>query len=97
MDDVAAEAMIECKQKKCPLMIQITKLYSKPGEHLLLLYMCLLIFMIDGSTFDAFGRIFSGSIRTNEEVKVLGENYSLEDEEDMMRKTVTKLWIAEAR
>jgi len=34
--------------------------------------------------FDIFGRVLSGNIGKEREVKVLGENYSLEDEEDMM-------------
>lgn len=66
---------------KGPLMIQITKLYPKP----------------DCSTFDAFGRVFSGTIKVNENVKVLGEGYTLEDTEDMALKDVTKLWIHESR
>lgn len=52
---------------------------------------------LDVSAFDAYGRIFSGTIRNGDNVKVLGENYSLDDEEDMKIKDVQRLWINEAR
>jgi U5 small nuclear ribonucleoprotein component len=50
-----------------PLMVNVVKLYSSP----------------DGSTFHALGRIYSGTLRKGDRVRVLGESYSLEDEEDM--------------
>ncbi|CAL1353374.1 unnamed protein product [Linum trigynum] len=64
-----------------PLMINVTKLYPKP----------------DCSAFDAFGRVYSGKIMTGQSVKVLGEGYSPEDEEDMTVKEVTKLCVYQAR
>ncbi|CAK7338532.1 unnamed protein product [Dovyalis caffra] len=64
-----------------PLMVNVTKLYPKS----------------DCSSFDAFGRVFSGKIMTGQSVKVLGEGYSPEDEEDMTVKEVTKLWVYQAR
>jgi 116 kDa U5 small nuclear ribonucleoprotein component len=71
------------KIKKCDpqesLVVNIVKLYHKPD--------CL--------SFDAFGRVISGTIHKNETVKVLGENYSLEDEEDMALKSIKNLWIYE--
>lgn len=64
-----------------PLMVNVTKLYPKS----------------DCSVFDAFGRVYSGIIQTGQSVRVLGEGYSPEDEEDMTVKEVTKLWIYQAR
>ncbi|KAJ8442532.1 hypothetical protein Cgig2_026474 [Carnegiea gigantea] len=64
-----------------PLMVNITKLYPKS----------------DCSVFDAFGRVYSGVIQTGQTVRVLGEGYSPEDEEDMTVKEVTKLWVYQAR
>ncbi|RZR90880.1 hypothetical protein BHM03_00018880 [Ensete ventricosum] len=64
-----------------PLMINITKLYPKS----------------DCSVFDAFGRVYSGTIQTGQTLRVLGEGYSPEDEEDMTVKEVTKLWVYQAR
>lgn len=66
---------------KGPLMIHITKLY--PNKEL--------------THFDAMGRVFSGRIKLGERVKVLGENYSLEDEEDMAVEDVTGLKVLNAR
>ncbi|KAL9248710.1 110 kDa U5 small nuclear ribonucleoprotein component CLO-like protein [Drosera capensis] len=64
-----------------PLMVNITKLYPKS----------------DCSVFDAFGRVYSGVLQTGQTVRVLGEGYSPEDEEDMTVKEVTKLWVYQAR
>lgn len=75
-----AESMAAC-DKAGPLMIQITKLYTKP----------------DCSGFDAFGRIFSGSISRGQTVAVLGEGYSFEDEEDKVIRDASRIWIHEAR
>ena len=62
------------------LVINIVKSYHKPD--------CL--------SFDVFGRVISGTIHKNQTVKILGENYSLDDEEDMAIKTVKNLWIFES-
>lgn len=51
----------------------------------------------DGVQFHAFGRVLSGTIQAGQPVKVLGENYSLEDEEDSSVCTVGRLWISVAR
>lgn len=64
-----------------PLMVNVTKLYPKS----------------DCSVFDAFGRVYSGKIQTGQTVRVLGEGYSPDDEEDMTVKEVTKLWLYQAR
>jgi len=42
-------------------------------------------------------RIFSGTIHIGENVKILGEKYSLLDEEDMAIKSVTNVAVSEAR
>ena len=39
----------------------------------------------------------SGTLKVGQKVKVLGENYSMIDEEDMAIREVTNLWVAEAR
>ncbi|XP_021735556.1 110 kDa U5 small nuclear ribonucleoprotein component CLO-like [Chenopodium quinoa] len=79
------ETMVYNSMENCdpsgPLMVNITKLYPKP----------------DCSVFDAFGRVYSGTIQTGQTVRVLGEGYSPEDEEDMTVKEVTKLWVYQAR
>eukprot|EP00898_Chlorokybus_atmophyticus_P001260 jgi/Chlat1/2134/Chrsp17S02725 len=64
-----------------PLMVYITKLYPKS----------------DCSAFDALGRVMSGTLRPGMTVRVLGEGYSPDDEEDMAVKTVSNIWAYEAR
>lgn len=63
------------------LMIQIVKLYN----------------VDDVTKFDAFGRVLSGTIKVGQSVRVLGEGYSPEDDEDMSVQEVTGLAIFEAR
>ncbi|VVA20701.1 PREDICTED: 116 kDa U5 small nuclear [Prunus dulcis] len=79
------DSLIYKAMKNCepdgPLMVNVTKLYPKS----------------DCSVFDAFGRVYSGKIQTGQTVRVLGEGYSPEDEEDMTVKEVTKLWLYQAR
>ncbi len=55
-----------------PLMIHCVKLYSS----------------LDGKSFWTLGRIYSGTVRPGEQVQVLGEGYSPDDEEDMTTATV---------
>ncbi|KIM70109.1 hypothetical protein SCLCIDRAFT_101752 [Scleroderma citrinum Foug A] len=76
---------IAASMRRCdpegPVMVQITKLYHTT----------------DAQSFRAFGRVMSGTLRRNAQVKVLGEGYSPEDEEDMMKAIVEDLWASEAR
>ena len=64
-----------------PVMINITKLYQTT----------------DAQSFRAFGRVLSGKIKKGQDVKVLGEGFSPEDEEDMVKSQVEGIWVAEAR
>ncbi|XP_061191284.1 116 kDa U5 small nuclear ribonucleoprotein component-like [Saccostrea echinata] len=64
-----------------PLMIHTTKLY--PTQ--------------DATSFHVLGRIISGTLLANQEVRILGENYSLQDEEDSRFGQVGRLWVSEAR
>ena len=62
-------------------MVQIAKLYHTT----------------DAQSFRAFGRVLSGTVRKGMAIKVLGEGYSPEDEEDMMKVNVDDIWLSEAR
>ena len=64
-----------------PLVIHVTKLYNTA----------------DASTFNAFGRVMSGTARPGAQVRVLGEGYTLDDEEDMVVATISDTWISETR
>lgn len=62
-----------------PLVVHVTKLFSTP----------------DAASFNAFGKILSGTARPGQQVRVLGEGYTPEDEEDMVVATISDTWIAE--
>lgn len=64
-----------------PLVIFITKNYYNSGD----------------AGFNLFGRIFSGTIRKGQKVKLLGPAYTLDDDEDMVVRDVGSVWISEAR
>ena len=51
----------------------------------------------DATTFHVLGRVMSGTLHANQEVRILGENFSLQDEEDSRMGQVGRLWISEAR
>ncbi|KAG7452130.1 Calreticulin-domain-containing protein [Guyanagaster necrorhizus] len=63
------------------VMVQVSKLYHTT----------------DAQSFRAFGRVMSGTLRKGMSIKVLGEGYSPEDEEDMVTATIDDIWISEAR
>ncbi|KAL4889153.1 P-loop containing nucleoside triphosphate hydrolase protein [Aspergillus ambiguus] len=62
-----------------PLVVHVTKLFSST----------------DASKFHAFGRVMSGTAQPGQQVRVLGEGYTPEDEEDMVVATISDTWIAE--
>lgn len=51
----------------------------------------------DCTFFQVLARVMSGTLHAGQEVRVLGENYSLVDEEDSRIMTVGRLWVHEAR
>mmetsp|Transcript_33055 Transcript_33055/g.71948 ORF Transcript_33055/g.71948 Transcript_33055/m.71948 type:complete len:985 (-) Transcript_33055:71-3025(-) len=63
------------------LMIHIVKSYHRP----------------DCNAFDVFGRVVSGTIFRGDRIKILGEAFSLDDDEDMAIREVQNLWIYEGR
>lgn len=64
-----------------PLVVQISKLFNTS----------------DATGFHSFGRVMSGTARPGSQVRVLGEGYSMDDEEDMAMATISDVWIAETR
>lgn len=51
----------------------------------------------DASEFRAFGRVLSGTVQVGQDVKVLGEGYSPDDEEDMVVQRVEGVYVGNAR
>jgi U5 small nuclear ribonucleoprotein component len=64
-----------------PLVVHVTKLFNAP----------------DAKSFHCLGRVMSGVAKPLQSVRILGEGYTIEDEEDMVVATVTDTWIAESR
>lgn len=65
---------------KGPLVIHICKLFPKA----------------DTSAFDAYGRILSGTVKSGDRVRVLGEAYTPEDEEDSTLAKISNVWVYQA-
>lgn len=63
----------------------------------LILYICKLLPKNDCSAFDAFARVMSGSVKSGDKVRVLGESYTPDDDEDSTIATVTSIWAYQAR
>ncbi|KAI0221116.1 hypothetical protein LSAT2_027482 [Lamellibrachia satsuma] len=64
-----------------PLMVHTTQLY--PIE--------------DATSFHVFGCVISGTLYANPKIRILGENFSLQKEEDSQHGQVDRLGIGEAR
>ncbi|PRW60836.1 116 kDa U5 small nuclear ribonucleo component-like isoform A [Chlorella sorokiniana] len=63
----------------------------------LVIYVCKLFPKADCSRFDAFGRVMSGSVKPGDKVRVLGEAYTPDDEEDSAAAQVSAVWAYQAR
>ena len=72
---------IEACNQDGPLVIHVTKLFNTT----------------DAKSFHSFGRVMSGIARAGTQVRVLGEGYTIDDEEDMTLATISDTWIAESR
>ena len=79
--DTKVAAAIEKCDQDGPLVVQITKLFNTP----------------DAMSFYSFGRVMSGTAKPGQQVRVLGEGYTIDDEEDMSISTIADTWIAESR
>jgi U5 small nuclear ribonucleoprotein component len=56
-----------------------------------------MIYNESNGNFYSFGRVISGTIKKGEDIKVLGEGYTIEEEEDMIVKNAQRLWIMQSR
>ena len=82
LESARGKDMLECQSDEdSRLMIHTTKQY--PTD--------------DATSFHVFGRVMSGTVKANQQVRLLGENYSMFDEEDSRNLTMGRLWIYQAR
>ena len=79
--DTQTAAAIEKCDQDGPLVVQITKLFTTP----------------DATSFYSFGRVLSGIAKPGQQVRVLGEGYTIDDEEDMTLATISDTMIANTR
>ncbi|KAI9880134.1 MAG: hypothetical protein M1830_005163 [Pleopsidium flavum] len=79
--DTKVASAMERCDQDGPLVVQVAKLFNTS----------------DASGFYSFGRVMSGTARAGQQVRVLGESYSLDDEEDMTMATISDTWIANSR
>ena len=81
----SAESTFAQALRKCdkdgPLAIHVSKLYASETA----------------DAFHACGRVISGTVRAGQQVRVLGEAYSLDDDEDMKVATVGHVWLPVGR
>jgi 116 kDa U5 small nuclear ribonucleoprotein component len=85
LNSSVGKSMAKCDPSG-PLMIHITKMYAVNNQG-----------GTAGQEFAAFGRIYSGSVKTGDKVKVLGEAYTPDDDEDMSTATVNCIAIPRGR
>ena len=64
-----------------PLVMHVAKLFPRP----------------DGKRFDALARVISGTLRPGDRVRVLGEGFTPEDEEDSSVAEVGSVWVYQVR
>lgn len=79
--DTKIAASMKACDQNGPLVIYVTKLFNAA----------------DAKSFYSFGRVMSGIARPGTEVRVLGEGYSIDDEEDMAIARISDVFIAETR
>jgi U5 small nuclear ribonucleoprotein component len=79
------DSKVASSMKQCdqegPLVVHVTKLFNTS----------------DAKSFHSLGRVVSGTARPGMQVRVLGEGYSLDDEEDMAMASVAEVFIGETR
>lgn len=64
-----------------PLVVAVSKLFQTT----------------DALDFRAFGRVLSGTVKVGDRVRVLGEGFSQDDDEDSVMATVEGVWVNETR
>ncbi|KAM4067274.1 elongation factor tu GTP binding domain-containing protein [Hirsutella rhossiliensis] len=79
--DTKIAASIKSCDQDGPLVVHVTKLFNTA----------------DAKSFYSFGRVLSGTARPGMAVRVLGEGYSIDDEEDMTAASIGEVLIAETR
>lgn len=64
-----------------PLYIHTVKMFNK----------------VDCKSFDVFGRVLNGTIKEGQELRIMGEGYTIDEQEDVFVKTAVKLYLLQGR
>ena len=75
----------------------VNRMKQCDAEGPLIMYVCKLFPKNDCSSFDAFARIISGTVKVGVNVRVLGESYTPDDDEDSSVGRITNMWKYQAR
>ncbi|CAL8073399.1 unnamed protein product [Calicophoron daubneyi] len=81
LDSLLAKEMLACNMNSSYVMVHTTKLYPDS----------------EAVSFHVYGRVMCGTLNSGQTVRVLGENYSLADEEDSRQVNVGRLWVSVSR
>eukprot|EP00484_Ammonia_sp_Unknown_P021901 CAMPEP_0197032570 /NCGR_PEP_ID=MMETSP1384-20130603/11221_1 /TAXON_ID=29189 /ORGANISM="Ammonia sp." /LENGTH=1087 /DNA_ID=CAMNT_0042462255 /DNA_START=27 /DNA_END=3290 /DNA_ORIENTATION=- len=88
LTSLLAENMLNCVSNTEVAMVNVTKMYPRPCNAA----------SSSSSEFDAFGRVFCGTVRVGDEIKILREGYSPDDnKEDMSVMKIENIWIYQGR
>lgn len=71
----------------------VEKLSACDSKGPLSVHIAKLIYNEHNASFYALGRIMSGTLKKGDQVKVMGEGFTLEEEEDVVVKEVQRLWL----
>ncbi|EPX71260.1 GTPase Cwf10 [Schizosaccharomyces octosporus yFS286] len=75
------KSLTTMNREESTMIAHITKLYNT----------------VDANSFYALARIYAGKVRKGQKVQVLGENYSIEDEEDMAKAYIEEICLPGGR
>lgn len=51
----------------------------------------------DCKSFDVYGRVINGTITEGQELRIMGEGYTIEEQEDLFVKQAVKLYVLQGR
>jgi len=74
-----------------------TKMLNCSSNEILAVNVIKLYHKYDYLSFDSLARVLSGTVKKGDLVKVMGEKYNIIEQEDMVVKEVTNMWIHESR
>jgi U5 small nuclear ribonucleoprotein component len=81
----SVKSILECEKNCDSFYVNVTKLYNRAEN---------------STIFDSFGRVYAGTVRVGDSVRVLGANYNVNGSgnlEDSSVRTISRIWIYNGR